>query len=120
VKFQGAATQLAVNGTLASQGTAQNPVILTSVKDDSVGGDSNGDGSATTPGAADWNSVLVAGGGTANLAYTTIRFAGFGNPAGGILNNGGSVTLSNSALSNNGRSSTGPFNNPEPATPKLT
>jgi hypothetical protein len=100
VKFRGASSQLLVNGTLQSQGTVQNPVFLTSFKDD-VGGSTSNDGNATVAAANDWAGVQVTAGGTLNLAYTTLQYAGAGGQA-GINNNGGLVTVANSTLRANG------------------
>ena len=42
VKFN-ASTSMTVNGTLSAVGTSGSNIFITSVKDDAVGGDTNGD-----------------------------------------------------------------------------
>ncbi len=50
-----------VHGTLFANGTEENRVVFTSIKDDSYIGDTNGDGDATLPEAADWSGIYLDG-----------------------------------------------------------
>ena len=63
VKFDdGVALTVAAGGTLDAIGTRAEPIVFTGVKDDSAGGDTNGDGDATAAQPGDWGGVLVSGG----------------------------------------------------------
>lgn len=94
---------LRVEGRLLANGTVSSRVYFTSIKDDSVGGDSNSDGSLTKASPQDWRTLIFAPGSTGQFAYSTIRYAGyfFGStdtsPA--VFNTGGSIMISNSEVS---------------------
>ena len=49
----------AVMGELAVQGSAAEPVIITSIKDDNAGGYTNADGAASAPAPGDWHGIFA-------------------------------------------------------------
>ena len=123
VKFtdQSAGIEVQAGGTLNAQGTSVSPIYFTSFSDD-IGGDTNGDGSATTPTNRQWGRIVNFG--VLNLAHTTVRYGGYIagglslRPASittltnavvhdmgsdGISQTGGALTVTSSTISNNGK-----------------
>ena len=93
---------LVVQGTLDARGTAAQPVVFTSEKDDSAGGDSNDDGSATAPRPDDWGQILFTGAGSGGvLDQVAARYGGIYVNA-EVEADGTSPTISDSTLSDAG------------------
>jgi hypothetical protein len=67
-----------VLGTLVASGTMDARVTLTSESDDSVGGDTNGDGAASRPAPGDWGRLRVEGG-TVRLLFADVSWGGGAN-----------------------------------------
>ena len=81
-------------GTFNIIGEENNPIILTSFKDDSVGGDSNGDENSTTAAPGDWNNINYFKGGLGSIRHVELRYAGSGGN-GSIHISSATVTLDN-------------------------
>ena len=75
LKFKGSNSGLYGNGIIVIQGSAADPVVLTSFADDSYGGDTNQNGTSTMPKAGDWGSVILLKNGS-SMNYALVRFAG--------------------------------------------
>lgn len=90
-------------GVIRISGTKAAPVTITSVLDDSVGGDTNADGSTSVPRPGRYpTGITMAAGSSVAATHSTIRYAE--NGVAGEATNGSqpaSLVLSNSVLSNN-------------------
>jgi len=86
------AGQLVVSGTLRIQGQAHLPVVLTSLRDDSAIGDTDGGNLAAAPG--DWLGLEVGAGADVAIDYTSLRYA----EVGVALHGGVGITVTDGRL----------------------
>ncbi|MFA6228019.1 MAG: alpha/beta fold hydrolase, partial [Patescibacteria group bacterium] len=80
-----------VNGDLAVKGTADKLVEIVSLRDDTVAGDTNGDGLATVANLNDWRGIMLEGHRynsivNAEFNYAVIKHGGRGWPRGMVIN----------------------------------
>lgn len=107
VKFNGQFGTLWVNGALSAVGTAGQRIVFTSIQDDSVGGDTGGDG--PTQGApGQWYMISFMGGSSGFVQYADVDYGGYGSANwayGGVhLQSGGTATFDNDRFLSNQRS----------------
>ena len=70
-------TPILAMGELDIKGSETEPVIITSLKNDTVGGDTNGDGTATAPMPGDWYGIMANGPDSKiNIDYAEISYGG--------------------------------------------
>src|SRR5262249_33735502 len=90
---------ITVQGTLTAQGTAAQPVIFTSVYDDTVGGHTLNDGFAGGPHPGDWNQILFTSTSTGDvLDHVDVRYGG-AYVEGAVEADTAAPTINNSTIS---------------------
>lgn len=100
VKF-GAGVNLDVNGSLRAVGSADEPIVFTSYKDDTVGGDANGDQISSAPTPGDWGAIRFrdsSNDASSIIEQAIIRYAGWD---GAIYLEGASPQLVDNFFENN-------------------
>jgi len=71
-------TQMSVDGSLDAVGSAEDPIVFTSINDNSVGG-STGSGS---PVAGNWTGIMVSGAGSIDLEHASVSYVEAGVSSG--------------------------------------
>lgn len=89
---------LFVDGTLLADGTAAQPILFTSYRDDSAGGDTNG-GGASTGSPGDWGAIQFRSGSEGSVMnHTEVRDGGLFTP-GEVVIDHAELSLTNSVVS---------------------
>ena len=57
IKFSNYYDGIVVQGALVANGTVAEPIVFTSIEDDSYGGDTNNDGNASAPSKGNWGTI---------------------------------------------------------------
>ena len=86
IKF-GSGVHLDVRGTLDANGSAENLIVFTSLKDDIFGGDTNGDNNNSHAASGDWAGIYLNGSGTQGIGefdYCKIRYGGSGSTSANV------------------------------------
>lgn len=80
IKFSSEAKSLTLlnNGKILANGNASKPIVFTSLKDDSKGGDANNDGTNTSPNVGDWEKIDLNGTQGSVFNYCEFYYGGFG------------------------------------------
>ena len=88
------------SGTVMAQGTAEKPIVFTSIKDDSYGGDCNKDGAASQPSPGDWQNISVTSNGNI-FSYCKFMYGGGSSYFSTLEITGGNATITHCTFTKN-------------------
>ena len=103
IKFRSLDTDLSVEGTVSALGTAAQNIVFTSFADDSAGGDTNGDGGASTPSRGAWGRIDFKPGSSGSLVHADIRYGGWPSSGGELTLSSSSVAITNTSIHESSR-----------------
>jgi hypothetical protein len=108
VKFNGQFRMITVKGTIKAVGTQSSRITFTSLQDDSINGDSGGDG-YTYGQPGQWYQILInSSSSLSEFKYVDVRYGGYGsadwNYGAIVVGGSASIAIDRSTLSNNNRS----------------
>ncbi|MBX4200187.1 alpha/beta hydrolase [Candidatus Parcubacteria bacterium] len=95
---------ISIDGKLNVNGDENNKVYFTSLKDDSIGGDTNADADSSKPNAMNWPTIFFDPGSEVNIRNAVFQYAGQSTGITGALPtlyNAGSTTLQNVDINHN-------------------
>ena len=98
----GSSTQLRVDGTLNAVGTAEDPVVFTSLSDDAHGGDSNLDGTSSAPGNGNWRGLYFNAAEASTLSHAKVLYGGQSGWANLYVVSTPSLSVSDAVVANSG------------------
>jgi hypothetical protein len=104
VKFHPSAGPYCVlsgSGVINAQGTSGNPIVFTSYLDDAHGGDTNGDGTATSPARRDWGEINTNDRNGSTFQYCEFYYGGAVNYRATLTLYGNNITVSNCLFAHN-------------------
>ncbi len=113
IKFptEGKFLSLSGNGKITANGSATQPIVFTSYKDDANGGDTNGDATTTTAATGDWANIDLNG--TTGSTFNNCKFLYGGNgttPSSTLELSGESMaTIENCTFAHNGGGKNGNY-----------
>jgi hypothetical protein len=97
------ARSIIVGGTLTAVGLPLSPIVITSIHDDAVAGDTNKDGAATTAAPGDWRNVVAQANSTVQLERVELAFGGDASSSlVAVSGDGSSLTLTECVLRDSG------------------
>ncbi|HOE39537.1 MAG TPA: hypothetical protein PLY69_08145 [Bacteroidales bacterium] len=113
IKFSSQAKNLTLsnNGQILANGTASQPIVFTSIKDDSKGGDTNKDGDGSSPATGDWAKIDLNGTKSSVFNYCEFYYGGFGTGASPTLdlNAESAAKIKNCTFAHNGGGISGKY-----------